>query len=212
MPKEDVDAILSNVSFVNFNYDRCLEFFLCRGLQRLYGVDERRAAEIVSRVKVFRPYGSVGPLKMTSNGPGIEFAANDVDPIEAASRIKTYSEKVDEGDDLKEMRDEIAQAKLIVFLGIHFHEQNIKLITPTTRAAAENVFATAFGFSDEDRSVVEDQLGVFLAKKYRDGTYLRGDHPIRLQNLTCNQLFDRYSKTLPRPTPIEPMDLSYRMP
>lgn len=184
LPKESVDTIFNNVSFVNFNYDRCLEFFLSRGLQKLYEIDRLRAAEIVSRVKVFRPYGSVGPLKMAPNATGIDFGANDVDFIDAAGRIKTYSEKIDEGAELESVRDEIAAAKLIVFLGMHFHEQNIKLIAPRKKTSAENIFATAVGFSDEDRSVIDGQINIFLAKKFRDGNFIDGETPIRIQNLT----------------------------
>jgi len=206
VPKEQVDNLFSNVAFVNFNYDRCLEFFLWRGLQQLYGIDARHATEVVSRLRIFHPYGSVGPLKVDSTESGIEFGATDVDWFEAATRIKTYSEKVDEGEDLASIREEIAKARLIIFLGIHFHEQNIELITPTTKMTAENIFGTALGFSDEDRSVVEDQLQVFLAKMYSEGVFLGSeDGPIRLRDLTCSQLFDRYSKTLPRPTALEPM-------
>jgi hypothetical protein len=205
--RENVEAFFTNVSFVNFNYDRCLEFFFWRSLQQLYGVNEHKAAEIVSHMKVFRPYGSVGALKMTSGGSGIKFAEENSNCLAASSGIRTYSEKIDENDDLELMRAEIGKAKLIVFLGIHFHEQNIKLITPK-KATAENIFGTARNFSDEDRSVVEGQLGIFLARKYRDGNFVNGDAPIRLQNLTCSQLFDRYSKTLPRPTPIEPVNFS----
>jgi ribosomal protein S13 len=197
--------------FINFNYDRCLEFFLWRGLQQLYGIGSRHAAEIVSKVRIFHPYGSVGPLQFDSVESGIEFGATEVDCFEAADRIKTYSEKVDEGEDLASIREEIAKARLIVFLGIHFHEQNIRLVTPTTKTAAENIFGTALGFSDEDQSVVEDQLQVFLSKKYRDGVFLGGtDGPIRLGDLTCSQLFDRYSKTLPRPAALEPVGLPLR--
>ena len=41
IPKENVREIFDRVSFVVFNYDRCVEYFLFHALQKLYGIQER---------------------------------------------------------------------------------------------------------------------------------------------------------------------------
>jgi hypothetical protein len=202
--KEQVGDIFRNVAFINFNYDRSLEFFFWRGLQLLYGINASDAAKIVSKMRVFRPYGFIGQLDMGPDNPGVEFGADDADCTEISVRIKTYSEKVREDDELRSLRDEVINSKLIVFLGMHFHEQNLKIITPSGRTKVTNIFATAYGLSPEDRSVVEERLQVFLSKKFRDGVFLVGDSPVRLSDISCSGLFSQYSKTLPNPTELEP--------
>jgi hypothetical protein len=57
--KENAREIFDRVSFIIFNYDRCVEYFLRHALQRLYGISEQEASDIVSELHIIHPYGAV---------------------------------------------------------------------------------------------------------------------------------------------------------
>jgi hypothetical protein len=59
----NVAQIFDNVSFIIFNYDRCLEYFLLHALQRLYGLDQSKAEEICNSLRVIHPYGAYGVVE-----------------------------------------------------------------------------------------------------------------------------------------------------
>ena len=63
VPKENVSQIFDNVSFIVFNYDRCIEHFLLFVLQNAYGISDREAGKIlVEKLRIIHPYGVVGDI------------------------------------------------------------------------------------------------------------------------------------------------------
>lgn len=211
----DVERVLDDVSFINFNYDRCLEQFLIHGLHLLYGIPKQRAIEIVGKADIIHPYGTVGSLE------SVPFGGNEetrLDYSELANGIKTYTERVEEEKTLDKIHQAINRADALVFLGFAFHKQNMELLfnsfvkTRKTRY----IFATAKGMSDSDKSVVEDQLlELFPHADNMDEetpekkagpwtpfpelpvyTPMTTDH-IRVENnLVCSELFEHYAKSL----------------
>ncbi|WP_426533657.1 hypothetical protein [Bradyrhizobium sp. McL0615] len=79
----EVENVLDDVSFITFNYDRCLEYFLHHALQLMYGIQRQRAAEIVSRANIIHPYGSVGSLER------VLFGGKPARPNELSRAIKS---------------------------------------------------------------------------------------------------------------------------
>lgn len=57
--RENVGEIFDRVSFVIFNYDRCVEFFLLHALQELYALEERAAKSILDDLDIVHPYGVI---------------------------------------------------------------------------------------------------------------------------------------------------------
>jgi hypothetical protein len=142
---------------INFNYDRCIEQFLYFALQDLLGIDGRRAAELILKLRLYHPYGVAAPLPWQPVG-GIEFGGNPyADNIygELIDNIRTFNEEVDEGTELRMFQEIFSASKRFVFLGFHFHKQNLELITP--RAMQQNaeieVYATALNRSNSDLNV-----------------------------------------------------------
>ena len=64
----EVENVLDDVSFITFNYDRCLEYFLRHALQLMYGINLQHATEIVSKANIIHPYGCVGTLEKVQFG------------------------------------------------------------------------------------------------------------------------------------------------
>jgi hypothetical protein len=212
----DVEHVLDGISFINFNYDRCLEQFLIHGLHLLYGIPKEKAVEIVDKADIIHPYGTVGALARVPFGGNEEIR---LDYAGLGRGIKTYTERVEEEKTLDKIHQGINQADAIVFLGFAFHKQNMELLFKSLVKARKTryIFATAKGMSDADKSVVEDQLLELFphldnmdeeeeaeepdewGSIPRSPTYYTPtvtDH-IRIENkLVCSELFEHYAKSL----------------
>ena len=190
---QDVSQVLDNVSFIIFNYDRCIEHFLQFGLQHLYGIKKTEAAKIVTEATIIHPYGSIGSI---SNVPFGGDKNHDLDYVNLAKRIKTYTEQIEEGEVVGSMKEEVKNAERIVFLGFAFHDQNLALLHPGGRWIGKEVFGTAYGMSDKDTGDVVAWLSeLFPALGIPEATASRNH--IRLESaLKCTALFDSYAKSI----------------
>jgi hypothetical protein len=123
----EVEGVLSDVSFINFNYDRCLEYFFRHALQLMYGIEPKQSAAIVATANIIHPYGSVGSLETVPFGGVDHFRMNY---RELSKAIKTYTERIEEPAVLENMQTAIRDAQCIVFLGFAYHKQNMALLKP----------------------------------------------------------------------------------
>jgi hypothetical protein len=208
----EVDKVLDDVAFINFNYDRCLEHFLIHALHLQYGISKPRAAEIVGRATIIHPYGSAGPLERLPFG-GIEHER--LDYLDLSKRIKTYTEQIEEESTLSSIEASIRNADCLVFLGFAYHTQNMKLLFGKHAVSRKTkpVFGTALGMSKADTSEVtsrlmdlfpecdpedepDDDTGLFGLRVPRPIKLKTNEH-INIENeLDCAQLFDCYAKSL----------------
>lgn len=122
--QSELEHAFDKLTFVSFNYDRCLEHYLYWALRRI-GLDEPRAATIIANLNIIRPYGGVGSILQSS--PDYVPYGREIDPFNAISRIRTYteSETIHDGSKLEYA---LETAKLVMFLGFGFHAQNMDLL------------------------------------------------------------------------------------
>jgi hypothetical protein len=199
VPKERIDTIFHNAAFIVFNYDRCIEQCLYHALQQLYAVPAPQAAEILSKLTIIHPYGAVGHLKTESTPSGVAFGGEHDRLSEnyamLSDRIKTYTEQVDDEQDLAVIHDEVRKAERLVFLGFAFHDQNVALIKPNGPLARKDIYATAFGMSSSDVQVIEAQLLNFFDGIERE--IMQNGRIVIRNDLKCTDLFDQYTRSLP---------------
>jgi hypothetical protein len=50
--------------------------------------------------------------------------------LKSSSRIRTFNEEVEDTTKIGQIRDAMCAASRVIFLGFHFHPQNLDLITP----------------------------------------------------------------------------------
>jgi hypothetical protein len=190
---EDVTTLFDKVSFISFNYDRCIEHYLYRAVQNYYSIPD--VSTLMSKLKVYHPYGVVGPLPWQSSPKNVSFGGLllNANLLDIATQIRTFSERV-EGNDptLVEIRREVQEAEQIVFLGFAFHELNMKLLTPDTSGRARRVFGTAKGISDTDvRTIIIPEISGILKKALHGSTHINN-------GLTCCELFAEHWHALSR--------------
>lgn len=136
------ENIGTNVGFIIFNYDRSIEYFLHRWIADL-GLGVERAAEIVGKMPIFHPYGTIGQLPWQAGSRRFAFGRID-DLVLASDSIRTFTEQVADSNELARIRLLVEEATRLVFLGFGFHRQNMELLAPKQLRAAKHVFGTAY--------------------------------------------------------------------
>ena len=183
--KENIRNIFDRVSFIVFNYDRCLEHFLLHALQQAYGIRRDEAEAILSGVRIIHPYGLVDKA--------VPFGTARTNYVQLADEIKTYTEQIDAADVIAQITAEIERAECVVFLGFAYHSQNMRLLRRPGDPLPMKpmIFGTACGLSNNDVLVVSNQFyDWFQTPGPRTGA-------AQLENkLTCAGLFDNYAKSL----------------
>ena len=189
---EDVVERLKSVSIISFNYDRCLAHFLLHSLQNYYGVSTQEAEEVLRDFEVLYPYGTVGPLPFAAAQKGVTYGAtlNGAGLLEHSREILTFTEGTDQRfSEITRIRNNIKNAKRIVFLGFAFHPLNMELLAPkpeTISPRNQIVIGTAYGLSISDLEAIREDLDIRLHKPTK----------IVLPGETCDGLFSNNSRTL----------------
>ena len=162
------DKLFDNIAIVCFNYDRCIEHYLTCELMRAYTIERKEAAELVKRLTIWHPYGTIAPLD-TQESSGIAYGDNEAvggRSFRLASRIQTFTEKNQDGVMIEAIRERICTAETVVFLGFGYYPQNLQLIAPDQPTKIKWMLGTGHGLSDSDRYVVvQERLGPMFRSK-----------------------------------------------
>lgn len=158
--RASAEQIFAHVSFVIFNYDRCIEHYLEHAIASHFMMDLNAASRIVQkRLRIVHPYGDLGALHGTNmsfgekHDPTTYAAADAIDAM--ARRILTFTEsKKAQGAAAQTM---ISNAKRLVFLGFGFGEQNVELLRVPTSAVGA-VRATVMGLSKSNQNQVQYRI------------------------------------------------------
>lgn len=207
--KSAIEGIFENITFVVFNYDRSLEFFLSKCIKNYYDIGADHAHQIVNSARFFHPYGQIGKLPWQhSELPELPFGCGRKDNLYPISQsLLTFSEQVEDADTLDQIRNAVHDAEQIIFLGFGFHESNLKLLQPHRTADTGRVIATAFGISKPDCDVILDQLSTLCLTDFETLSFqMEGALPLAIDDrsegfivdnqATSSSLFETYRRLL----------------
>lgn len=152
------NSIFSRVSFVTFNYDRCIERYLRLAFRQIMNLSELAADEIADHIPVVHIYGSLGELASSNNNLGIPFGASTDRTLEAALSLRTFTEGAAEGT-LERAQALIRDAEQIIFLGFAFDPVNVAALFPQTLQHIPDIFATCHGVADPERRSFQNAIG-----------------------------------------------------
>lgn len=194
---EELEIRLSRLTVISFNYDRCFKHFLREALLTYYSLTQSQVDSIVLKVSILHPYGSVGRMRFENSGAGRDYGEqlSSDDLLRSAEGIKTFTESTDlGGQEIKTIRESIANANTLVFLGFAFHPMNLELLygqqPPVPRSRKTRVLGTARGVSDSDKSLISEDLA-------KMGGYDVDRISLR-QELTAGALISEYHRLLSR--------------
>lgn len=205
VPKSNVAAVFDDVSIVCFNYDRCIQQALLLALHTLYHLDLEFCHELIDKLRIVYPYGSLGPLPRQSRPNSIGFGAeiHKSRLFEISENIRTYSEQTSDNKLMAQISSEIKDAETVVFLGCAYHPQNIRLLTVAGPSLEKKILGTAYGLSDDAVARVTTRLlEAFLASSLSTSNYEKVSQKfiqkrVTLKNnLKCFEFMNEYRQTL----------------
>lgn len=185
----DFDKLFQKVSFINFNYDRCLERGLLLGLAKSFPFDSVPEGEFnqwVKSAKIIRPFGSVGSY-WTDEKNHVPFGGHKYlnvgekaeKLLELAKGIKTFSENESDINNIDLIQKEMYSAHTIVFLGFHFHAPNLKLLSPgshyynpNSTPREQQILATVYKRSPNDKVRLQEIFQNFAHRNNRNNVIL----------------------------------------
>lgn len=189
--RSELEDIFANVSVISFNYDRTIRRFMPIALRSQFGLPEEEARALARTLRIYHPYGSLGPLPWESGGGGVEFGDEDTATLPlVAGNLRTFTEQIEDGEELADMRLMLSTAQRIVFLGFGYHAQNVDLLARNVEPDASSVFGTSVGLSASDEDVVEGHLSFFFRPHYRP------HKKAILRSLPCVEFLDQHFRTL----------------
>jgi hypothetical protein len=204
IPAEQPELAFQNVSFIVFNYDRCLEVFLEQAIELFFLTSPEKARDIVASINIVHPYGDLGKMDdRVQNMP--MFGDEQCDLYLVSQRIQTFSESILDPEKSKAIKALVRQTETLIFLGFAFYDQNMELLGENVTKAEKTsdirrVYATTFGMSASDVQVARTQIGYLLKgrpPKERD------DYSVQTFSGTCHSLFAEYWKSLTAPVAVQ---------
>jgi hypothetical protein len=102
----------------------------------------------------------------------------------------TFNEQLTDVSSLSVIRQAISNARRVVFLGFHFHQQNIDLLQTENAGGFVNVYATVVGRAQPEISVIKTQIAQMLRSERQNY--------IEVQDLRCKEMLDQFGTTLLR--------------
>lgn len=192
--KDELKARLQTITLIIFNYDRCVEHFLLHALQNYYKIKEAEAAELVKYINIYHPYGQVGylPWQQPQSSVGFGETPNAQKLLTLANQIKTFAEGTDpNASEIAEIKEHMASASHLIFLGFAFHKLNMQLIAPSRTEEEFNVvrcYATAYEVSDSNKEQITEQITMLYSS--------RADVSVKMSNKTCSGFFGDFWRSL----------------
>jgi hypothetical protein len=188
-------AILQNVTFLTFNYDRLIELYLLRGLHEAVHLPMGEARKLIRDDLVLHAYGSVG--RIDGGQPGISHnlsatfskRAIDDEAIKTAARqLQTFTEGSRDNELVEEMKTALSSAQQIVFLGFSYLDDNMRLMSLADgRTAAEMVFGTVYRVSSPDVAAARHSI----ASSFPQPLGTREEY-IKLEDRTAFEFLKKY--------------------
>ena len=156
---------------------------MTRELMRSSHIERRDAAKLVSSLTIWHPHGTIAPLD-THELNGIAYGDDSAvsgRSFHLASRIKTFTEKHEDGAMIDAVRARIRAAEKSVVLGFGNYMQNLELVQPNGPTKIKSIVGAGF------RSVVRERLA-----SWSKGRSCK----IEVPNTKCAKLLNYYRMEL----------------
>ncbi len=137
----------NNISFITFNYDRSLEYFLYEAIQNLFHKGTKECEEMMESFPIVHLYGQLDPLPWQAKGGKRYLHSDLIERLSAApENIKLISDERDikESEEFQKAYKLIDGAERMFFLGFSFDKTNLERLQ-AVRMQNKSIFATVHG-------------------------------------------------------------------
>lgn len=113
--------------------------------------------------------------------------------LDLAGQIRTFTEGTDpDSSDIEAIRERVAEAQIVLFLGFAYHHQNLELVRPqelpVPRSREAYCYGTAKDMSTSDCNLIAHELAGILN--------IRMSHVAVRPDLLCASLFREFWRSL----------------
>ncbi len=187
----------NNVTFITFNYDRSLEYFLYNCLKNSFlSANEDEITQELKKIPILHVYGKIADLPWETNKAGTRYR-NKIDDwsfceigLVALDRLKKNIYIIDERNnhDCSEIIKRISAAERIFFLGFGYASENIEILklNPSLKID-QKIFGTAFKYSEKGIRDVRQSI----AKNFIAWTPTTHNNPF-IHDMDCVELLREY--------------------
>lgn len=192
--RDDLEYLFDNVSFITFNYDRCIEHYIYNWIRRYYRLESEEAARIVGKMKIIHPYGVLGNLpwfKYSEKFISIEFGCDVTcgNLISIASYLKTFTEWEDDKILNSSIKKLVSEAQRIVFLGFSFGKINMDIVSIDNPKFYKSIIASSLGISAPNEISIRELIAKAILPT-------GGGKFIEFYGSSCNELMKDYFRRL----------------
>lgn len=174
-PVESFDD--NQVTFITFNYDRSLEYYLYTALKHTYNQPDEKVAEQLRAITVIHPHGQLGLLPWQTQQGNSRPYVNEVTAEfvkTAANGIRVIHEASDE-DALRSVDSTLTWAHRIFFIGFAYDETNVKRLKVQNRKASK--VGSCYLMTNLEQNVVRRLIdGIQLAGPHLDAIGFLREH------------------------------------
>lgn len=158
---EDLVALFrqNKVSFITFNYDRSLEYFLFDSLINSFTTKANEIKALMEMIKVTHVYGKISYLPWEDNYPLLDYGSNNFfgNLEDLANNIDIIFEK--RRNNLDDAKQKISEATNIFFLGFGYADENLDVLDFSNLLnKGHRIYGTGLGFTDSERRKVISKL------------------------------------------------------
>lgn len=150
------------------------------------------AASLMKKIRIWHPYGHIGPLNWTGESGATAFGANlEMDVLLGANeRIRLFTEQRHNEDELSQIKAAVTDADAVAFLGFSYQEQNLALLTAPRTKRSLRIYGTALQISEFDIPTIEQKTMKALGGKqpHKKAVFCR--------DWTCQKFFNELHHTL----------------
>lgn len=119
---------LNNISFITFNYDRLIEYFLITSMHALYGKSINECEKKLNNISIVHLHGKLGELTIEDNYSKVKLGEEikDYNKLkQIAENIKIITDKIDNDPEFKIATDLILAADEVYILGLGYNQTNL---------------------------------------------------------------------------------------
>ncbi len=197
----------AGINIICFNYDRCIEYYLRTQIAAAYRMSISEAQDIVRKINIIHPYGTLGELPLMPNAYGdqiLEFGAERDEYFkleDIAKTIKTYTERQHQPDVIKRIHDAIAHSNVLTFLGFGFNNQNLDLLRvgnlDNVYSAIKHrpIYSTGKGIEKQVESTIKRRILQLLFPNEKSHEGIK--HTVQIEyGQTCSELLYTHNMNL----------------
>lgn len=185
---------LKDITFISFNYDRCIHQFFYYQSTSYFQLSSSESESVIIALNIIFPYGSIGDFRhYRNNYTNFGKIENGSNLLSLSESIKTFSEQI-ESEISNKIHQAVCDADVALFIGFAFHKQNRELLFSSKEGIQKDcVYATVYGERNNAVNRFQEILSTTFSSK--DNSLL-GERKLQLADMTCSEFFDEFKHQL----------------